>query len=151
MLTRDPQNFSWNRVDLVTITTVSGGKSAENKAFGGAKAPEIGYLLIPSCESRASSEGASVRDEGGGRPGGRGGDGVLEPASAPVHLGPPSSSSSATTAGDRVGTRCKETCRMNHLDREIRRFKKKDISRGRRGDRPRHVPGSWGQPVGPKP
>jgi hypothetical protein len=42
-------------------------------------------------------------------------DGLLEQASAPVPLGPPSSAPAAAKARDRVGPRCQRTYRMNHL------------------------------------
>ena len=49
----DPGQSRWRRWDFVTKTTQNRGQTLENKGFSSANAPEIGYLLIPSCESRA--------------------------------------------------------------------------------------------------
>ena len=49
-----PEKSRGIRSDFVTIMTVGEGEPAENQGSKGADAPEIGYLLIPSCESRAS-------------------------------------------------------------------------------------------------
>jgi len=38
--------------DFVTILTIGAANPLENKGFGGADSTKIGYLLIPSCESR---------------------------------------------------------------------------------------------------
>jgi hypothetical protein len=52
MVTHDSEKSRGIRSDFVTIMTVGEGEPAKNQGSEGADAPEIGYLLIPSCESR---------------------------------------------------------------------------------------------------
>src|SRR5271157_1922148 len=70
----------------------------------------------------AGVEGSAVRDLGGGLPRRRGGDGLLEPASAPVPLGPAASAPAEATAGDRGSPRRQGTYRMNHLGPKQARY-----------------------------
>jgi hypothetical protein len=56
MVTHDSEKSRGIRSDFVTIMTVGEGEPAKNQGSEGADAPEIGYLLIPSCESRARPE-----------------------------------------------------------------------------------------------
>jgi hypothetical protein len=83
------------------------------------------YLnLIEPCVEGAQeprAEGWAVRELGPGLPSGRGGNSVLEPASAPVREGQSPATPAAPPAGHRGRLRYQWTCRMNHLPLTARR------------------------------
>src|SRR3954453_10316792 len=62
------------------------------------------------------AEGEAIRELGGWLPGGGRGDGLLEQAPSPLHLGTSSAPSASPPARHRGCARCQATCRMNHLE-----------------------------------